>query len=73
MPRDARGKTRASTRTFATNVHFENVLAKATPLFPIDAIDDTFGDPAGTPNAHDASDPVEQTAATPRQPARSSS
>ncbi len=34
------GKGRAKTATFATNMQFENVLAKATPLFPIQAIDD---------------------------------
>jgi len=36
----ATGKRRAKTATFATHVNFEDVLAKATPLFPIQAIDD---------------------------------
>ncbi len=43
LARPARGKrqgTATSTQTFATNVQFEHVLAKATPLVPLSAITD---------------------------------
>jgi eukaryotic-like serine/threonine-protein kinase len=42
IPREgtARGKTRARTETFATNVQLEQMLERATPLFPIQAIRD---------------------------------
>ena len=39
VERAATGKPRAQTATFATNMQFEDVLANATPLFPIQALD----------------------------------
>lgn len=55
LPGRARGKRRGQTQTFATHAGFREVLERATPLFPIDAID-----PRGTP-APDAPDDARQT------------
>jgi hypothetical protein len=57
MPREGR---RATTKSFATNVHFQrDVLSRATPLFPMQAI--AAMDAAGPSPA------AESTAAVPRQ------
>ena len=45
------GKRRAQTRTFATNVHFEEVLANATPLMSFDAITDDLAQDLGQADA----------------------
>lgn len=51
IPRDAtpaKGKGRARTETFATNVELKNMLERATPLFPIAAITDEPSAPSTT-------------------------
>ncbi len=80
LPRDgAPGTRRAGTKTFATNVHFQqDVLSKATPLFPIQAIVDD-SPPSDSTQPRQSSKPppalakatatpdAEETAAVPRQ------
>jgi hypothetical protein len=48
IPRDAaepRGKRPQRAQTFATHVELEGMLSRATPLFPIDAIEDEPAEP----------------------------
>jgi serine/threonine-protein kinase len=54
-----KGKQRARTETFATHVDLKHMLQRATPLFPIDAIDDAPHDPDDdAPTEIQAADPV---------------
>jgi serine/threonine protein kinase len=48
-----KGKQRARTETFATHVDLKHMLERATPLFPIDAIDDSNDD--SNDDSHDDS------------------
>ena len=76
LPREtteAKGKARARTETFATNVELKNMLERATPLFPIAAITETtpVPRPAAEPEARpepeaDAVEPRTSMRAIPR-------
>ncbi len=57
IPKDGsqpKGKRPQRAQTFATNVQLENLLSRATPLFPIDAIEGTPAEPEGPAAAEDA-------------------
>jgi serine/threonine-protein kinase len=74
MPTASRGKRRQETATFATNAAFEDIVAKATPLFPIQAIDDPSlltKRPQTEPGTSEEPPPARelQTSATAEQPA----
>ncbi|MCW5805143.1 MAG: serine/threonine protein kinase [Deltaproteobacteria bacterium] len=75
IPRDGapRGKQRARTETFATNVELQHMFERATPLFPIPAIDDGDGGdgapaepPATSVRSRMARDTVETNPPAPR-------